>query len=97
MNFYQKGGSEYLFVCDLFKELRKKSNLSQADAADHIGVNQSFISKFENGHTGIDLFDALALLDLYGIDHVDFFYMLDQFKKKEIRKGALLHYFLSRS
>lgn len=47
--------------------------------------------------TGIDLFDALALLDLYGIDHVDFFYMLDQFKKKEIRKGALLHYFLSRS
>lgn len=58
------------------KQIRKAKGLSQADLADMIGVNQSTISKMENGEHGctIEKFQAYAaalgvgLSDLFADD-----------------------------
>lgn len=74
-DFAAKGAGRYHMPMRL-KQIRKAKGLSQADLADMIGVNQSTISKMENGEQGctIEKFQAYAaavgvgLSDLFADD-----------------------------
>lgn len=60
-DFAPRDGNRYHAAMRL-KQIRKAKGLSQAEIADMIGVNQSTISKMENGDPGctIDKFQAYA-------------------------------------
>jgi transcriptional regulator with XRE-family HTH domain len=46
--------------------LRERAGLTQKEAADAIGVRDTFVSQIENGHRGMRWHTLLAFLDAYG-------------------------------
>lgn len=51
-----------------FKELRDNSNLTQAQLADFLNIDQSYISKFEKGERNISVDILEKVCDLFGCD-----------------------------
>jgi len=51
-----------------FKELREYSSLTQAQLADFLGVDQSYISKFEKGERKISIDILEKVCDLFSCD-----------------------------
>jgi len=49
-----------------FKEIRENSNLTQAQLADFLNVDQSYISKFEKGERNISVDILEKVCDLFG-------------------------------
>ena len=55
------------------KKYRKLKHLSQIDLAIAIGIDRSYISEIENGHTNFSVGILLALADFFEIDATDLF------------------------
>ena len=55
------------------KRLREGSNISQAQIATYLGIDQSMVSKIENGerNPSIELIDKLSILFGCSIDSID--------------------------
>ena len=52
----------------LLKELREKNELTQAEVALYLGVDQSLIAKMESGERNVSVSQLELLSSLYGYD-----------------------------
>ena len=56
----------YQSMCRRLKEARRRSGLTQADAAKALGQPQNFVSKCETGERRIDPIELADFMALYG-------------------------------
>ncbi len=49
------------------KELRMKNSITQSQLADYLGVDQSYISKFESGQRQLSVLSLEKLANLFGL------------------------------
>ena len=49
------------------KELRVKNSITQSQLAEYLGVDQSYISKFESGQRQLSALSLEKLADLFGL------------------------------
>lgn len=66
---------------NIFKELRKKRNITQVELAKKLNVNQTTISKWEKGKSIPDIMMLKTLSDFYGVQ-------IECFLNKEIPQVA---------
>lgn len=65
-------------VSNLLRGLRMSAGLRQIDVADHLGVPQSFVSKYESGERRLDIVEIRSLCKLFGISLTEFVKRLDE-------------------
>ena len=56
----------------MLKAEREKAKLSPALVADKLGVNQTYVSKYEKGERRLDLIEFLEIAEAVGFDPLDF-------------------------
>jgi transcriptional regulator with XRE-family HTH domain len=54
--------------CELLIAARKAAGLTQTELAKRIGVDQAFISKYENGDRRLDVLEFLKIADALNVD-----------------------------
>lgn len=64
----------------MLKAEREKAKLSQALVADKLGVNQTYVSKYEKGERRLDLIEFLEIAEAVGFDPLDFIKRLQDSK-----------------
>ena len=64
--------AEHQRLCQQLRDLRLGSNLRQVDLARRLGVNQTFVSKYERGERRLDLIELRQVCDALGTDLVAF-------------------------
>jgi transcriptional regulator with XRE-family HTH domain len=69
---------EHQRLCQQLRDLRLGQNLRQADLAAQLGVNQTFVSKYERGERRLDLIELRQVCSALGTDLVEF---VRQFEK----------------
>ncbi len=52
---------------EFLKELRLAKNLSQAQVAEHLGLPQSYVSKYETGERRLDFVETIFVCEALGI------------------------------
>lgn len=70
----------YLKMREMLKAEREKARLSQALVADKLGVNQTYVSKYEKGERRLDLIEFLEIAEAVGFDPLDFIKRLQDSK-----------------
>ena len=65
---------------EMLKAEREKARLSQALVADKLGVNQTYVSKYEKGERRLDLIEFLEIAEAVGFDPLDFIKRLQDSK-----------------
>jgi len=68
----------YITLGLAMRALRKRSGLTQVEAAAKVGIRSTFISAIENGKRGMRFHTMLALIDAYNADLSD---LAAEFKK----------------
>ncbi|KDQ04369.1 helix-turn-helix domain-containing protein [Rhodococcus qingshengii] len=63
--------AEYKQLCALLRQLRLDAGLTQVTVARHLGVPQSFVSKYESGERRLDLIELKHVADAIGLSIVD--------------------------
>lgn len=64
----------------MLKAEREKAKLSPALVADKLGVNQTYVSKYEKGERRLDLIKFLEIAEAVGFDPLDFIKRLQDSK-----------------
>lgn len=64
----------------MLKAEREKAKLSPALVADKLGVNQTYVSKYEKGERRLDLIEFLEIAEAIGFDPLDFIKRLQDSK-----------------
>lgn len=59
---------EQRVLCALLRRLRIDGGLRQSDVAQRLGVNQTFVSKYERGERRLDLVELRHVCDSLGTD-----------------------------
>jgi transcriptional regulator with XRE-family HTH domain len=67
-------------------ELRKKSNLSQEELAEKLGVSRQAVSKWERSEASPDTDNLIALAKIYGLSLDELIYGEKEDKKEEKKK-----------
>ncbi len=70
----------YLKMREMLKAEREKAKLSPALVADKLGVNQTYVSKYEKGERRLDLIEFLEIAEAVGFDPLDFIKRLQDSK-----------------
>ena len=70
---------------EMLKAEREKAKLSQALVADKLGVNQTYVSKYEKGERRLDLIEFLEIAEAVGFDPLDFIKRLQDQNKFIVR------------
>lgn len=60
--------ARYTLFRELIIEARKDAKLKQAEVAERLGKNQSFVSKYERGERRLDLPEFVDVCEAIGID-----------------------------
>lgn len=60
---------EYRRFTAALVQARLRAGLSQYDLADRLGVDQSFISKFENNRRRLDVIEFLRIMEAIGLPY----------------------------
>ena len=58
---------DYIAIILILRQIRTSRNITQAELANTMGVNQSFISKIENRERRLDVVEFLSWIDALGI------------------------------
>jgi len=64
--------------CELLIAARKTAGLTQTELAKRIGVDQAFISKYENGDRRLDVLEFLKIAEALEIDPVSIMQILKE-------------------
>jgi transcriptional regulator with XRE-family HTH domain len=59
---------DYTAVGEALRVLRRRAGLTQAQAADQVGVRNTYISQVERGSKGVSVRTMLKLLRVYSAD-----------------------------
>ncbi|MFZ5995202.1 MAG: helix-turn-helix domain-containing protein [Thermodesulfobacteriota bacterium] len=62
----------------LLKTARLEASLTQAELAQRLGVNQSFVSKYESGERRLDLIELRNICKALGIPLLSFVKRFDE-------------------
>ena len=62
----------------LLKEVRRKSGIRQMELAEQLGVQQSFISKYEGGSRRLDILELRQICWILGISLEDFVRQMEE-------------------
>nr|WP_314623739.1 helix-turn-helix transcriptional regulator [uncultured Noviherbaspirillum sp.] len=60
--------ARYKLFREMIIEARKDAKLKQAEVAERLGKNQSFVSKYERGERRLDLPEFVDVCEAIGID-----------------------------
>lgn len=60
--------AEHQRLCLMLREMRTKRGLRQADLAEILEVNQTFVSKYERGERRLDLIELRQVCEALGSD-----------------------------
>lgn len=55
-------------LVDALIEAREAAGIRQSELARLVGKTQTFVARFESGERRIDLIEAAALFEIYGVD-----------------------------
>jgi transcriptional regulator with XRE-family HTH domain len=56
-------------LADRLREARERARVSQYELADRLGVDQSYVSKYETGRRRIDAIELLRITTAIGCDY----------------------------
>lgn len=59
---------EHLKLVSVLAEARRSAGLSQYEVADRLGVDQSYVSKYETGRRRLDVIEFLRIVAVIGAD-----------------------------
>jgi transcriptional regulator with XRE-family HTH domain len=62
---------EYQRFARALAEARRRAGLSQYELADRLGVDQSFISKYEAGRRRLDVIEFMRIVHAIGVNYRD--------------------------
>jgi transcriptional regulator with XRE-family HTH domain len=65
----QLHSEEYRRFAAALLEARQRAGLSQYDLAERLGVDQSFISKYESCRRRLDVIEFLQIVQAIGVDY----------------------------
>jgi transcriptional regulator with XRE-family HTH domain len=86
--------AEYRRLMDALAQARRDAQLSQYDLADKLGVDQSFISKYEAGRRRLDVIEFLRIVHAIGVDPKTIFEALQgeygRFETPRLRRAVAL-------
>lgn len=74
---------EHAILASVLRECRVEAGLTQAQAAEKLGVTQTTISKIEINERGVDF---LVARDLCVIYHVDMHWLLDEIERRVLKQ-----------
>lgn len=83
----QIGSLEVAAIGSHLRELRKERGLTQAELARQIGIQQSDLSRMEQGEYRVSLDNLFKILGVFDLDLADFFG--DQTEKPELEQQPL--------
>ena len=83
----QIGTPEVAAIGSRLRELRKERGLTQAELARQIGIQQSDLSRMEQGEYRVSLDNLFKILGVFDLDLADFFG--DQSEKTELEQQPL--------
>lgn len=69
--------ADYATLIDLLKKERLNSGLRQVDLARQLGVQQSFVSKYEVGERRLDVLELKAICSVIGLTLGEFIAQLE--------------------
>jgi transcriptional regulator with XRE-family HTH domain len=73
-----RGEADRKRLRQLLREARIAAGLRQADVAAQLGEPQSYVSKYESGERRLDIVELWAILDVLGVNLVEFARQLEQ-------------------
>lgn len=83
---------ENMVLANLLRELRLAAGLTQAQAADALGLTQTGISDIETSDRGLELLVVRDLVRVYGADWVKFIMELEKRLVADLRPAShLIH------
>ena len=65
-------GDDYKKMCELLATVRRGKGVTQTELAGRLGRDQATIAKLESGARLIDPVELIAILDVLGVDLVQF-------------------------
>jgi transcriptional regulator with XRE-family HTH domain len=71
--------ASYRLLLERIRSARRAADITQAELAEHLGTDQSFVSKYERGERRLDVVELRAICRAIGIDFVGF---LSSFEKE---------------
>jgi transcriptional regulator with XRE-family HTH domain len=71
--------ASYRLLLERIRSVRRAANVTQAELAEKLGTDQSFVSKYERGERRLDVVELRAICRALGIDFVSF---LSEFEKE---------------
>lgn len=71
-------------IANRLYELRKKTNLSQEELAEKIGVSRQAVSKWERAESAPDTDNLIMLAKLYGVSLDELLFTAEPIEKKEV-------------
>lgn len=66
-------GGDHRHLVEVLRQAREKSGLTQAELADRVGKDQTFISIIERGQRRVDVLEFVALAKAMKTDPVELF------------------------
>ena len=69
---------DYSVVVTLLREIRKTSGMTQVELAEALGQSQSFVSKYENGDTRLDILQLRTVCQTLGTELPEFVAQLEE-------------------
>lgn len=64
--------AKYKLMREMLADLRNQSGLSQAALAERLGVNQTYVSKYELGERRLDIVEFFEIAEAIGFDALEF-------------------------
>lgn len=74
----------YKLLIGMLKDARKRQKVTQAELAERIGSDQTYVSKVETSERRIDVIELRTICKALGIDFVDF---MRDFEDRLEKKG----------
>ena len=66
-------GGEHRYLVEVLTEARQVSGLTQAQLAEKVGKDQTFLSIIERGQRRVDVLEFVALARAMGVDPAELF------------------------
>lgn len=63
---------QYKLLRKMLAEQRSKAGLSQTELAEKLGVNQTYVSKYELGERRLDVVEFFEIAEAVGFDPIKF-------------------------
>jgi transcriptional regulator with XRE-family HTH domain len=64
--------ASYRLLLERIRSVRRAADITQAELAEKLGTDQSFVSKYERGERRLDVVELLAICRALEVDFISF-------------------------